>query len=111
MRVIETTCSSTVPDEDLDGFEVTESVWRLDLDHYRGFIQSVTGTSPTQDLSASDCYRIGNRLEAFIDENQRAGEWTEELAEGYSEVDSLRQIYWLARFFRQCHEHRLGAQP
>jgi hypothetical protein len=111
MSVIETTCSSSVPDEDLDGFEVTESVWRLDVDHYRGFIESVTGISPNRNPSASDCYRIGNRLEAFIAENQRAGEWTEDLAEGYSEIDSLRQIYWLARFFRQCHEQCLEARP
>ena len=110
MRVIETTSSSSAPNEDVAGFEVTESGWRLDIDYHRGFIESVTGISPSQNLSASDCYRIGNRLEAFIDESKRAGEWTEELVENYSEVDSLRQIYWLARFFRQCHEKCLAAQ-
>ncbi len=111
MRTIETTRSSRVPDEDLPGFEVTESVWRLDIDSYRDFIESVTGISPDRNLSASDCYRIGNRLEAFIDETRRAGRWTEDLVEGYSEVDSLRQIYWLARFFRQRHEQCLEAPP
>jgi hypothetical protein len=111
MITIETTHSSSVPDEDLAGFEVADSVWRLNLDYYRGFIQSVTGISPAENPSASDCYRIGNRLEAFIAENQRAGEWTEDLTEGYSEIDSLRQVYWLARFFRQCHEQCLKARP
>ena len=38
MKTIETTHSSSVPDEDLAGFEVADSVWRLDLDYYRGFI-------------------------------------------------------------------------
>jgi hypothetical protein len=111
MIVIETTHSSNVPDEDLAGFEVADSVWRLDLDYYRGFIESATGISPDSNPSASDCYRIGNRLEAFIDEKQRAGEWTPDLVENYSKIDSLRQLYWLARFFRQCHEQCLEAQP
>jgi hypothetical protein len=110
MREIETTRSSSVPEEDLDGFEVTESAWQLNLDHYRDFIESVTGISPNRNLSPSDCYRIGNRLEGFIDENQQTGKWTEDLVESYSEVDSLRQIYWLARFFRQCHEQCLEAR-
>ena len=111
MKTIETTHSSSVPDEDLAGFEVADSVWRLDLDYYRGFIESVTGISPDRNPSASDCYRIGNRLEAFIDEKQRAAEWTEDLTEDYSEMDSLRQVYWLAQFFRQCHEQCLKSRP
>jgi hypothetical protein len=110
MTAIETTYSSSVPDEDLAGFELSGSAWRLDLDFYRGFIESVTGISPGENPSGSDCYRIGNRIEAFIEEKRRAGEWTNELVESYPEIDSLRQIHWLARFFRQCHEQRLEAQ-
>jgi hypothetical protein len=109
MTVIETPRSSSVPDEDLAGFELSDSVWRLELDRYVDFIESVTGISPTRDPAAADCYRIGNRLEAFIDERRRAGEWTHALVEQYAAIDALGQIYWLARFFRQCHEHCLDA--
>jgi hypothetical protein len=106
--MLETTHPSGVPDEDFAGFERSDSCWRLDIDCYRGFIKSVTGITPSESISPSDCYRIGNRLEAFIDENQRTGEWTDESVESYSEVDSLRQVYLLARFFRQCHEQCLA---
>lgn len=109
MTVLETTRPSSVPDEGLVGFELSDSVWRLELDHYRDFIESVTGIAPIRNPSAADCYRIGNRLEAFIDERRRAGEWTDALVEQYSAIDALGQIYWLAQFFRQCHEHCLEA--
>ena len=109
MTVVETNHSSTLSDGSIDGFERSDSVWRLNLDHYGEFIESITGITPEENLSASDCYRIGNRLEAFIDESQRAGEWTEELVEKHPEVDSLRQLYVLARFFRRCHEQCLEA--
>ena len=81
----------------------------MNPDDYREFIESITGISPSERLSPSECYRIGNRLEAFIDQCRRDGAWTDELIEGYPDVDSLEQIYPLARFFRQCHEQCLDA--
>ena len=106
MIAIETGRSSNVPDERIEGFERSGSTWKLNVDRYREFIRSATGISPDA-LSRSDCYRIGNRLEALIDEKRRAGEWTTDLVAEYPDVDSLEQIYLLSRFFRQCHENCL----
>jgi nicotinamidase-related amidase len=84
----------------------------LNLDRYDAFVVAVTDTRPTADATATDCYRIGNRLEAFVAEHRRTGAWTPALVEEYPDVDSLDQIYALARFFRHCHEERLtGSRP
>jgi hypothetical protein len=68
----------------------------------------VTGIDVEGDLSAPDCYRIGNRLEAFIAERRREGEWTEALVDEYPDVGSVAEIVGLARFVRECHDCRLG---
>ena len=104
MTTLETTSPSRPPPPELDGFDDDGSAWRLDLDRYGAFVAAVTGIRPTADCAAGTCYRVGNRLEAFVAEKQDAGEWTPALVEQHAAVDSLDQIYALARFFRHCHE-------
>ncbi|MFB6167678.1 MAG: hypothetical protein ABEJ43_02400 [Haloferacaceae archaeon] len=102
---------SPPPDADLDGFDADESTWRLNLDRYGAFVAAVTGIRPGADVTAADCYRIGNRLEAFIAERKRTDDWTAALVEEYPDVDSLDQIHALARFFRHCHTACLTGAP
>lgn len=90
-------------DPAIDGLDVSDSEWRLDIDQYRDFIETATGISPTDNLSASDCYRIGNRLQALVEDRKRRGEWDSPLVEEYPDVESLDEFVWLARFFRACH--------
>jgi hypothetical protein len=111
MITIETTARPRLPDEDVDGFDYSASTWRFDADRYGEFIAAVTGIDPGDDLSATDCYRLGNRIEAFIDERRRRGEWTPALLDDYPDVDSLEQVHWLARFFRHCHEACVADSP
>ena len=86
---------------------MTESEWQLDLTAYQAFLEVATGISVGADLSADDCYRIGNRLEALIEERRREGRWTADVAAAYPDVRTREDIVWLARFFRRCHECRL----
>lgn len=88
--------------------EVADDEWRLDPTRYRQFITETTGYTVTADPCPSECYRIGNRLEAFVEERKRAGEWSLALVDGYPEVESLDEIIGLARFFRECHACCLG---
>lgn len=87
--------------------EVTDDEWRLDPTRYRAFIAETTGYSVADDPHPSECYRIGNRLEAFVEERKRAGEWSPELVDSYPDVESLDEMLGLARFFRECHTCRL----
>lgn len=87
-----------------DGLDLSADEWRLDPDHYRAFIEVTTGIVVSNEPVASDCYRIGNRLEALIEERRRRDEWTPALVEEYPDVDSLDEIVGLARFFRRCHD-------
>lgn len=89
------------------GLDLSASEWHLDPDRYREFIETATGIAVSDDPTASDCYRIGNRLEALIEERRRRGEWTPALVESYPDVESLSEIVGLARFFRRCHDCRL----
>jgi hypothetical protein len=91
----------------VSGLHTSDSEWHLDVSQYESFIEEATGISVTGDLDATDCYRIGNRLEALITEHQQHGEWTEDLAEDYPDVASRKEIVGLARFFRECHTCRL----
>lgn len=91
----------------VEGLVATDSAWELDVTRYASFIETATGISVAGDLSGSDCYRIGNRLEALISEHQQDGEWTPELAASYPDVESREEIVGLARVFRECHECRL----
>jgi hypothetical protein len=108
MRTLVTTRPPGLSTDDVVGFGGEGSVWRLDLDRYGEFVETVTGIAPHAELSASDCYRVGNRIEAFVHERRRAGTWTPDLVANYPGVDSLDQITLLARFFRRRHEERLA---
>jgi hypothetical protein len=91
-------------DPGIDGFDVSDTEWRLDVDRYRDFLVEATGISPADGLSPADCYRIGNRLQALVEERKRHREWVPALVEAYPDVDSLEAFLWLARFFRACHD-------
>jgi len=91
-------------DPGIEGLEVSNDEWRLDVGRYQDFIRMATGISPTGRLSASDCYRIGNRLQALVEERKRHDEWEPALVESYPDVGSLDDILWVARFFRACHD-------
>lgn len=92
-----------------DGLDLSADEWRLDTARYARFVETTTGIRPTGDLDASECYRIGNRLEAYVEERKRHGEWTAALVADLPEVESLREVLWVARFFRHCHDCRLEA--
>ncbi|WP_277542751.1 hypothetical protein [Haloarcula laminariae] len=92
----------TVPS--FEGIQVEDDEWHLDPAKYRAFTESVTGIALTEELSAADCYRIGNLLEAFVAERKRDGEWNDSLVEQYPDIDSLEEIVTLAQFLRTCHD-------
>jgi len=89
------------------GLYADDDEWCLEPSEYRAFTESVTGIPLTEDLAAADCYRIGNRLEAFVAERQREGEWTDTLLEAYPDVESREEVVAVARFLRTCHERCL----
>lgn len=91
-------------DPDIEGLSVSDAEWRLDVDRYEEFLSEATGVSPAEGLSASDCYRMGNRLQALIEERKRQDEWGPALVEAYPDVESLEAFVWLARFLRACHD-------
>ena len=89
-----------------DRIELSHEEWRLDPDRYREFVESATGIPLVDEPTASECYRIGNRLEALVEERQRRDGAPDLVAE-YPDVESLEEIVGLARFFRRCHDCRL----
>jgi hypothetical protein len=89
---------------DIEGLEVSDGEWRLDVARYQDFLRVTTGISPVDGLSTSDCYRIGNRLQALIEERKRQDEWDSALVESYPDVESLEALLWVARFFRACQD-------
>lgn len=101
---ITVTPKSVWSDPDMEGLHVSEGEWRLEADRYRDFLVESTAISPEDGLSASDCYRIGNRLQALVEDRKRRGEWEPALAESYPDVESLEEMLCLARFFRACHD-------
>ncbi len=98
-------------DPGIDGLDVSEAEWRLDVDRYGEFLVEATGISPADGLTSSDCYRIGNRLQALIEERKRQDEWEPALVDAYPDVDSLAAFVWLARFFRACHDCHDAGEP
>jgi len=90
----------------LHGLTRADGVLIFDPIHYESFIEGATGMSVTNDLSATECYVIGNRLEALIDEATRRGEWSDALVEDHPDVSSLDEILGLARLFRRAHVER-----
>lgn len=107
MPDIEFDATSDDTDEPLEALEWSGSGVQSVLEHYAAFIEAVTGMTPSSDLSAEDCYRIGNRIEAFVEERHRAGEWDETVVDGYPVVESRAEVLALARFLRRCHEERV----
>ena len=91
-------------DPNLPGLSVSDDEWKLDVDYYRPFVEVVTGLPVPEDLTAADCYRIGNRLEAVIAEHERDETWPLESIATFPIADSRTTVRWLARFFRACHQ-------
>ncbi|WP_254279746.1 hypothetical protein [Haloarcula marina] len=86
------------------GLSADDGEWRLEPSRYRRFTAEVTGIELTENLGASEYYRIRNRLEAFIAERKRDGEWSASLVERYPDVNTLEEIVSLTRFLRECHD-------
>jgi hypothetical protein len=107
MIQIERNDARTLPS--FEGIHADDGEWRLDPSQYRTLTESVAGIPLTEDLSATDCYRIGNRLEAFIAERRRDGEWTASLVEEYPAIESRDELVALAQFLRACHERCLDS--
>lgn len=91
-------------DPGIEGLDVSDDEWRLNVGRYQEFIEQVTGISVGDRLSATNCYRIGNRLQAHIGERKRDGEWNSSLVSSYPDIESLEEFVWIARFFRACHD-------
>jgi len=102
--VVRVTPDAVWTDPDIEGLEVSDTEWRLDFDRYQEFLVETTGMCPAESLSASDCYRMGNRLQALIEERKQQDEWGPALVEAYPDVDSLEAFVWVARFLRACHD-------
>lgn len=90
-------------DPGIEGLAVSDAEWRLDVDRYREFLTETTGIS-TSALTSADCYRIGNRLQALVEQRKRDDEWGPAVVEAYPDVETLEEFLWLARFFRACHD-------
>lgn len=91
-------------DPSLEGLEVSDAEWHLNVNHYLDFIRRAAGIEPTAEISVSDCYRIGNRLQALVEKHKRGDEWEPALVEEYPDVESLEEFLWVARFFQTCHD-------
>lgn len=92
------------------GMTVTDDEWALDVDEHRAFLEAVTGTRLPPDPDAADCYRVGNRLEGFIEEH--AGDpWPPTPEAAAATVDDWSDVHWLADFFRACHDHCRSPDP
>lgn len=102
--VISITPDAVWTDPEIEGIEISDAEWRLDIARYQEFLIETTGISPTDGLYASDCYRIGNRLQALVEEHKRHDRWEPELVGAYPDVDSLEEFLWVARIFRACHD-------
>lgn len=91
-------------DPSIEGLDASGEEWYLNVARYRDFIREAAGIEPMNGISVSDCYRIGNRLQALIERHKRERDWEPALVEDYSDVESLEEFLWVARFFETCHE-------
>ena len=91
-------------DPSIQGLEVSDAEWHLDVARYRHFIEEAAGIDPTDPISTAACYRIGNRLQALVEDHKRNDEWEPALVEEYPDVASLEGFLWVARIFQRCHE-------
>ena len=98
------TPKSVWTDPDVEGLDVSGDEWRLDVERYQEFLVETTDVSPADELSASDCYRIGNRLQALVEKHKQQGEGESGLVESHPDVESLEAVLCLARVFRACHD-------
>lgn len=98
-------------DPEIHGLTVADEEWQLDVDLYCDFILNVAGIAPRNGLTSTDCYRIGNRLQARIEEYKRNGEWEPTLVETHRDIESLEEFLWLARVFRACHDQHDPDEP
>lgn len=86
---------------------IKDGSWQVDGEYYAPFIQKVTGISVLDGLSGNDCYRIGNRMQGFIEEMKGDGDWNSEAISSYPVVSSTEEVFWLSEFFRDCHSCEL----
>lgn len=93
------------------GLEASGGEWRLDVERFAPFVESLTGLSVSAKLSDSECYRIRNRLEALVAERYRTGEWPQQVRDASSEAVAADDLFELARFFRVYHEERQTNAP
>lgn len=91
-------------DPSIEGLDASGEDWYLNVARYQEFIREAAGIDPMNGISVSDCYRIGNRLQALIEQHKREQEWKPELIKDYPDVESLEEFLWIARFFETCHE-------
>lgn len=103
-ETIQITADPAWSDPAIEGLEVSDAEWRLDVDRYREFIAAATGIDPSDGIDSSDCYRIGNRLQALVEKRKRHDEWGPALVDEYPDVESLDEFLWVARFFETCHD-------
>lgn len=91
----------------IDPYVTQDKDWQPDIDYYSQFIREVTGISVSDDLSAHDCYRIGNLLQGFIEEMEADGDWNSEAISSYPVVESADEVFYLSEFFRHCHKREV----
>lgn len=101
---IRVTADPVWSDPAIKGLEISDTEWNLNVDRYQDFIREAAGIDPTNGISVSDCYRIGNRFQALVEEYKRDDEWGPALVEEYPDVESLEEFLWMARFFQNCHK-------
>lgn len=82
---------------------IKDGRWQVDVERYAPFIREVTGISVSGGLSGNDCYRIGNRMQGFIEDMKGDDEWNSEAISSYPVVSSTEEVFWLSEFFRECH--------
>ncbi len=95
----------------VDGVERESGTVRFDPAAHRAFVEAATGIDPAGDLSPAECYLIGNRLEALVDERTRTGEWETGTAPApdHPGIESLTDVVGLARLFRAYHAEHVAA--
>jgi len=86
---------------------IKDGNWQVDIELYAPFIREVTGISVSGGLSGNDCYRIGNRMQGFIEEMKGDDDWNSEAISSYPVVSSTEEVFWLSEFFRECHSCEL----
>jgi len=79
---------------------IKDGNWQVDIEHYAPFIREVTGISVSGGLSGNDCYRIGNRMQGFIEEMKGDDDWNSEAIGSYPVVGSDGGGFLVVRVFQ-----------